>query len=280
MSNRNLASIEHWSLILKDKMRRLNWSGASTQLNTGNIRIALTLNELIPSFKRFLDQLANDLRTWRSTGRINPGTMSIEAYEAAEAIARSEYAYVQQMAAAQAANAQRRYAAAQAANAARRAREAAEAENAVRRAREANAQRRETERKAREANAARKAAKQAENEARFAAAEKERLLRAQQAANNAAQNAKKEAHEATKKAEKRFRTEQINTLVEEFTTKPRTKNTLNKYSKILLGKNISKLSKYSLLSLQLHPNKNPSHQREATELFKLLGELKTAKIVQ
>lgn len=202
----NLASVERWSSNLKNKMRRLNWSGATQQLNSGNVRIAHTLVALVPSFKRFLDQLTDDLRVWRMTGRINPGTMSVEAFEAAEAIGRTEYAIGQQMAAYAAAQAA---AQAQAAANAQRQRAAREAANAESKARQAAAQaqhnrnaaaQRNAQRAKAAANAARRNAKAAENEARFAATEKARMNETRRKANNAAQNAVKAAHKATRQA--------------------------------------------------------------------------------
>lgn len=204
----NLATVDRWSSNLKSKMRRLNWVGASHQLNSGNVRIAHILVASVPSFKRFLDQLTNDLRVWRMTGRINPGTMSFEAFEAAEAMGREEYAIGQQMAAyaaAQAAaraqavaNAQRQRAAQEAANAERKARQAAA--NAQRE-RNAAAQRNAQRAKA-AANAARRNAKAAENEARFAASEKARLNETARKSAEAAEATAKAAAKATAAAAK------------------------------------------------------------------------------
>jgi hypothetical protein len=207
----NIRNTEVWIDNLKQRIHRLDFGGAITQLNSGNNRLAYTINMLSPGLKRYLDQLTNDLRYWRMTGIINPTSMSVEAFEYAEAIARSEYAIVQQMMARQAeqaaaqeqarANAERSAAAAAAANAERRAAQAAA--NAQRNRNEAA--RRNAERQAREANRARRAAKQAENEARFAAAEKARFEQGRRKANEAAANAKKETREAAANANKAAR---------------------------------------------------------------------------
>lgn len=196
----NVRNVETWIGNLKQKIRRLNFSGAVTQLNSGNQRLAHTINMLSPGLKRYLDHLTEDLRRWRVFGTINPSSMSVEAFEAAEALAMSEYAIIQQMMAQQAAQA-----AAQAqtqANAERRRAEAKVA-NAERRARQANAQRernaaarRNAERRNREAAEARRAAKEAANEARFAASERERTERSRRKANEAAVTANKAAREA------------------------------------------------------------------------------------
>ena len=198
----NLASVDRWSSNLKNKMRRLNWVGASHQLNSGNVRIVHTLVAAVPSFKRFLDQLTDDLRVWRMTGRINPGTMSFEAFEAAEAMGREEYAQHKakeaEFAAHQAAmyqaylNTWRRQVEAVAAAAERASQQAAA--NAQRN-RNAAAQRNAQRAKA-AANAARRNAKAAENEARFAASEKARLNETARKSTEAAAKAAKAAKAA------------------------------------------------------------------------------------
>jgi hypothetical protein len=202
----NTRVVDAWVSELKQKIRRLNFNGAGAQLNSGNMTLARSINSLSPSLKRYFDELARALRYWRSTGVINPGFMSVEAFESAEATAYAEYKLIQQMmaqeaerAAAQAqaaANAERRRAEAAAANAERRAQQAAE--NA-RRERNAAA-RRNAERRNREAAEARRAAKQAVNEARFAAAERERMERTRKKANEAARNARETANKAASKA--------------------------------------------------------------------------------
>lgn len=207
----NVQNVGSWISNLKKRIRRLNFNGAGAQLTSGNKRIADTITAASPSFKRFLDQLINDLRYWKVSGTINPATMSVEAFEAAEAIAQSEYAFIQQMMAQQAeqaaaqaqawANAERRRANAEAANAERRARQAAANAQRERNA----AARRNAERRNREAAEARRAAKQAENEARFAAAEVARMEQSRRKANEAAAAANKAAREAKAAANKAAR---------------------------------------------------------------------------
>jgi len=195
----NLETIDRWAGSLKNKMRRLNWSAAVYQINSANRGLAYSINMFVPSFKRFLDNLALDMRNWKLSGRINPATMSIEAFESAEATARAEYAYIQQMMAnqsASAANSERRRAATEVQNAERRARQAAANAQRTRNA----AARRNAMQRNREAVAARKAAKEAENEARFAAAEKQRMEATRRKANNAALKAKAAANKAARKA--------------------------------------------------------------------------------
>ena len=202
----NLAAVDRWSSNLKSKMRRLNWVGASHQLNSSNERVAHILVASVPSFKRFLDQLTDDLRVWRMTGRINPGTMSFEAFEAAEAMGREEYAQHKakeaEFAAHQAAmyqaylNTWRRQVEAVAAAAERASQQAAA--NAQRN-RNAAAQRNAQRAKA-AANAARRNAKAAENEARFAASEKARLNETARKSAEAAAKAAKATAAAAKAA--------------------------------------------------------------------------------
>lgn len=202
----NVRGVESWVSNLKQKIRRLNFNGAGAQLNSGNQTLARTINSLSPSLKRYFDQLALDLWHWRSTGFINPASMSVEAFEYAEATARAEYAIIQQMMAQEAeraaamaraqANAERGRAAAEAANAERRARQAAANAQRERNA----AARRNAERRSREAAEARRAAKQAENEARFMEAEKERMERSRQKANQAAREARANANKAAREA--------------------------------------------------------------------------------
>ena len=204
----NLAAVDRWSSNLKSKMRRLNWVGASHQLNSSNKRVAHILVASVPSFKRFLDQLTDDLRVWRMTGRINPGTMSFEAFEAAEAMGREEYAQHKakeaEFAAHQAAmyqaylNTWRRQVEAVAAAAERASQQAAA--NAQRN-RNAAAQRNAQRAKA-AANAARRNAKAAENEARFAASEKARLNETARKSAEAAEATAKAAAKATAAAAK------------------------------------------------------------------------------
>lgn len=202
----NTHTVNVWVEELKQKIRRLNFDGAAAQLNSGNKKLVDTISTFSPGLKRYLDQLANDLRRWRVSRNINPSSMSIEAFEAAEAVAKAEYAIIQQMfyhqaaqAAAQAqaaANAELRRAAAEAANAERRAQQAAANARHERNA----AARRNAEHRNREAAAARRAAKEAENEARYAAAEKERMERSRRKANEAASSANKAAREAKETA--------------------------------------------------------------------------------